>query len=352
MALHALLLHIAFCLVLAGLSAVLTRLLVTRGWMLDHPNTRSSHTAAVPRAGGIAIALTFLAGLAVYAAVSGESHVNDGFFQGFAAAVVAIFVVSVADDLLTVNFTTKLGTQVAATVVVLVTGTVLWRVPVPGLGPVSLGLAGPVLTGLWIVGLTNAFNFMDGLDGLAAGQAVVAAAAFLLVTSLQGSDFVYLMSYMLLAGAAGFLVYNFPPARIFMGDSGSQFLGFTFALLAVIAARYDHAQTSFLVMPLLFLSFIWDTALTFARRLWRGERVTEGHRDHLYQRLNRSGWSHRAVTLLHLAVAAAQGAGALILVHIPGNARLLVFVPFLVWQAGYTLWVDRRLRRAAVDAAS
>ena len=226
----------------------------------------------------------------------------------------------------------------------LAAGIVVDRLPLPGLGEVPLGWLAYPLTGLWVLGLTNAFNFMDGLDGLAGGTAVIVAAAFGVVAFTQGSTFTCLICGTLIAGSLGFLAFNLPPARIFMGDVGSAFLGFSFAALAVIAARHDQAHTSFFVMPLLLLNFIWDTAFTFLRRWRRGENVAAAHRSHLYQLLNQSGLSHRAVALLHWMVAAAQGVGALIMVHIPGGARLLVFLPFLLFQLGYTVLVMRRAR--------
>jgi len=102
---------------------------------------------------------------------------------------------------------------------------------------------------------------------------VIVSAFFCAITISQGSNFVYITCYTLIAGALGFLICNFPPARIFMGDVGSTFLGFSFAVLAIIAARYDNSHTSFLVMPLLLFNFIWDTFFTFLRRLLRGEPV-------------------------------------------------------------------------------
>jgi UDP-GlcNAc:undecaprenyl-phosphate GlcNAc-1-phosphate transferase len=199
------------------------------------------------------------------------------------------------------------------------------------------------VTFLWITGLTNAFNFMDGIDGLAGGTALLAAVFFCLITYLQGSHFVYIMSYTLIAGALGFLFYNFPPARIFMGDVGSAFLGFVFAVLAIIAARYDHAQTPLLVMPLLLFHFIYDTAFTFCRRLLRGEKVTEAHRSHLYQLFQRLGHSHLRVSLFYWGMGLLQGMAAVLMASSPTNdRRILFFLPFVAVQIVYSVWVVRQ----------
>jgi UDP-GlcNAc:undecaprenyl-phosphate GlcNAc-1-phosphate transferase len=222
------------------------------------------------------------------------------------------------------------------------------RVSLPVVGSVDLGWVGYPVTVIWLVALMNIVNFMDGLDGLAGGTAVLAALFFAIATFLEGSFFIYLVSLVLLSSTLGFMVFNYPPARIFMGDVGSQFLGFAFAAIAVIAAERDAAPTSLLVMPLLFFHFIFDTVFTFCRRLLDGRQVTQAHRGHLYQALNRLGASHARVSWVHYAMSIVQGAAALVLVHLPADARMLVFVPFLGLGAAYAAWVMRRVRRSGV----
>jgi len=184
-------------------------------------------------------------------------------------------------------------------------GIVIDVLHLPLLGLVELGWWAYPLTLLWAFGLTNAYNFIDGLDGLAAGTAVIAAAFLAYISFQQGSHFIYLASLTLAAAALGFLIFNLPVAKIFMGDVGSTFLGLVFAVMAVIAARYDHSHTSLFVVPLLLLHFIFDTTFTFLRRLFAGEQVFMAHRTHLYQLLNRMGLSHGKVTAIYLALAAA-----------------------------------------------
>jgi UDP-GlcNAc:undecaprenyl-phosphate GlcNAc-1-phosphate transferase len=197
-----------------------------------------------------------------------------------------------------------------------------------------------------MLGLTNAFNFMDGIDGLAAGAAVVVSAFFCAITYSQGSTLVYITCYTLLGGTLGVLIYNVPPARIFMGDVGSAFLGFAFAVLAIIAARYDRSHTSFMVMPLLLLNLIYDAFFTFVRRLLRGEKVWQAHRTHLYQLFTRLGYTHRTVSLFYCVMCVLQGLGAVWMVNIPDAARMLVFLPFLAAQAVYSILIIRAAKRA------
>lgn len=129
-----------------------------------------------------------------------------------------------------------------------------------------------------------------------------------------------------------------------MGDVGSSFLGFTFATLAVIGSSLDLGRLSFYIVPMLLFHFIFDTAFTFVRRLVRGEKVLQAHRTHLYQLLNRVGYSHRSVSFLHYGMTVFQGIGAYVSVKLPAEERLLVFVPFLVIEIVYARWVLGRAK--------
>jgi UDP-GlcNAc:undecaprenyl-phosphate GlcNAc-1-phosphate transferase len=324
--------------------------MIKRVRILDHPNDRSSHSVATPRSGGIAIVATFFIGLVALKTMSDDPALDQNFFWIFVGASGLIAVISIFDDLSGMGFRAKLVTQAFAALAVMAFGVVIDRLYVPGLGQVELGVWGYALTFLWIVGLTNAFNFMDGIDGIAAGTALVASAAFAIVTLSQGSTFIYLVSLIVAGSAAGFLFWNWQPAKIFMGDSGSQFLGFVLAVMAVMAGRFDASHTSYLVMPLLFLHFIWDTAYTFQRRLRNGERVTQAHRTHIYQLMTQLGFQHVHVTLVYVFVGALQGVGAMMLVHLDGPLRILVFVPFIAFQAVITMSVMKKARAAGLVA--
>lgn len=321
--------HIAFALAIAGLSSILTAFLVRYWTIIDVPNERSSHSRPTPRGGGIAIVSGFLAGILLIHLIGNVTPIKTRYFMGFLAGSFTIAALSLYDDLRPRSFTTKISVQLIAIAVAMGAGIVVGEMRLPWIGGVEQGWWGYYpLTLLWILGMTNAYNFMDGLDGLAASTAVIAGGFLCFITFQQGSLFIYLASLALSAAALGFLVFNLPPAKIFMGDVGSTFLGFVFAVMAVIAARYDHSHTSMYVVPLLLFHFIFDTIFTFARRLWRREAVTQAHRTHLYQLLNRLGYSHGKVTLLYSSMAVAQGLGAIWMVSIPGEARLLIYPPF------------------------
>jgi len=198
----------------------------------------------------------------------------------------------------------------------------------------------------WIVFATNAVNFIDGLNGLAGGTALVACGFLALVAQLQGGVFVYAAAMLLGAGLVGFLPFNFPRARIFLGDVGSQFCGYVLAVLGVAAARFDAAALSFLLVPMLLAGVLFDVAFTLVRRVAAGQPITEPHRGHLYQVAHRSGMDPRAVAATHWGFAAFGGMVALAFVAAPPDAKpllpLLVLLPQLAWLA----YVAARARRA------
>jgi len=335
--------HLVFCLFLIFISFVITKAMQVRIRIIDTPNIRSSHTAPTPKSGGIAIVTTFLLGILAIYFFGDKTPITQGYFIGFILSALAIAIVSFYDDINYKSFFVKLGSQIIAACVVIAFGIILDEIALPFFGLVKLSWLAYPITFFWIIGLTNAFNFMDGLDGLAGGVAVIASAFFGFITLSQGSTFVYITCYALLAGSLGFLILNFPPAKIFMGDVGSAFLGFVFATLAIIAARYDHSHTSFMVVPLLLFHFVFDTLLTFFRRLFKGEYVTQAHRTHLYQLMNRQGYSHRTVTILYYAMAIVQGIGAVYLVTIGGEKRIFVFLPYLI---SYSLFAYLVIKKA------
>lgn len=326
---------------LFGMSALIAWAL-QRVKIVDIPNARSSHDRPMPRIGGLAVVAPFFVGVAAIGFGLIGSGGTHAFLPGFAAAGLAVAVAGGLDDFgrLT-SARAKFIAQLAAALVFVLAGISFRGVSLPYVGTVDLGWAGLIVTVFWLVALTNAVNFMDGLDGIAAGTAIIAAIFFAWITYVEGAEVVPALCIMMAATSLGFLIFNFPRASIFMGDVGSQFLGFTFAALAVIAAEHDGPRTSLLVMPLLFFHFIFDTFFTFVRRLVSNENVSQAHRTHLYQLLNQLGLSHARVSLLHFAVTALQGVGALILVGTAPDNRLLVFIPFLVLEMVYAAIVTR-----------
>ncbi len=268
--------------------------------MLDIPNERSSHTRPTPRGGGLAIvAVTLVGGSLFLFYAHTESTIHQWVFYSIGALLVAG--VSWLDDLRSLPNQARFAAHAVAAVVAMLGLGVWHNIVLPGFGTFDLGWLGWPLTFLWIVGLTNAYNFMDGIDGIAAGQGIVAGVGWGIIGLILSNPFLTSLGFLLAASCLGFLCHNWPPARIFMGDVGSAFLGYTFAVLAVIASQSDPRLA---FIGILFVwPFVFDSVFTFFRRLRNHENVFEAHRSHLYQRLVIAGYSHGAVSTLYICLA-------------------------------------------------
>jgi UDP-N-acetylmuramyl pentapeptide phosphotransferase/UDP-N-acetylglucosamine-1-phosphate transferase len=304
-----------------------------RSKLLDIPNARSLHSRPVARGGGLAIVLICLAGFGLFWELQpawGWSGLGS-----YIAGASLIAVVSGLDDLRSLPFGLRFGAHSLAAALTL-WGFGPWStVSLPWLGSLNLGWLGLPISFLWIVGLTNAYNFMDGIDGLAGGQAVVAGLGWIIFGWLGNQPLVFALALLLAGSSLGFLGHNWQPARIFMGDVGRAFLGYTFAVLAVAAAQPDPrlAFAGFLLV----WPFVFDPAFTFVRRLLKHENVLTAHRSHLYQRLVLTGLSHQTVAIVYIGLA---GLGAVCAVSLVLEwrwasvltASLLVAAPLALWQ--------------------
>ena len=336
---------LVYSLVVAALAAAGAWLMARSRVLMDKPNGRSSHAVPTARGGGLGIIAASLLGLAALGLRGHPQLIHDPAFLGLLLGGVIAGVGGLADDIRARSYSFKLGFQVAASAAAMGLGLMIERIYIPGFGPVALGWLAPALTVLWLVGLTNAYNFMDGIDGLAAGTAVVAAGFLTAVLILLRQIDASVVACTLAAASLGFLLLNLPPARVFMGDVGSQFTGFVFAGLAVLMARGDPTGTLIYVVPLLLFHVLFDTLFTAFRRWRAGDNITTAHRSHLYQRLTHAGFGHGRATLALCAIGAAQGLGALWLVQNQPALRLAIFVPALALQIVYALAVTRYEQR-------
>lgn len=339
---------ILLALPLALLSAAVVRAMI-RWPILDHPNHRSAHQRPTPKGGGLGPVLAFILGMILLYHAAPFAPLVETRYTGVVLAAAAVAAVALADDLRDFRFVVKLLAQAGAALVAMGAGLVLSRLSLPLVGEVELGVLGLAATLFWIVGCTNAVNFMDGLDGLVGGVVLLAALALAAIGAIEGGLFVFAASLFLAAGFAGFLPFNLPPARIFMGDVGSQFAGFMLAVLGVAAAGFEANQLSFLVVPLLLNGLLWDAAFTLLRRALAGERVSEAHRSHLYQMAQRAGVPARRVAQAHWGFALLGALLALVFLLLPAAAKPLVVLPALLVQLGWTAWVARRMRRAGLS---
>lgn len=344
--------HLLLAITLFLVSAAISLFLIKYTKVLDIPNGRSSHSKPTPTIGGVAIVFTFFLSMAILYFFAHTTMITERYFIGFTLSSLLIAGMSFYDDFKCKPFYIKLATQIFAVIVVMSFGIIIHQINFPYnflfLNYKSLGTASYVVTFGWILGMTNAYNFMDGLNGMAGGNAIIAAIFFCIISFDQGSDFTYMVSYTLAAGVSGFLVFNFPRGKLFMGDIGSTFLGFSFATLSIIASLYDNAHTSLLIIPLLFFHFIYDTFFTFIRRILNKENVFEAHRTHLYQLFNRLGYKHFTVTMFYYTVAVVQGLGALWMVKIEGIQRLMIFIPYFIFQIIYSIVIIHYAKKRGV----
>ena len=276
-------------------TGILRRYALTTG-LLDIPNARSAHVVPVPRGGGLAAVVAALAGLSVCSALAGMPL---GMALPVLGAGILIALVGFMDDRRGLSAAARLAVHLGAALV-LVASLGLRPIPWPT-GPIDLGRSGLVLAWLATVWSINLFNFMDGTDGIAAAQSVfVFGGAAVIAAALPGSA-VDVSSLLVCAAASlGFLAWNWPPARIFMGDVGSGFLGYLIAASALLTA--DSSGLSIWTWLVLNGAFLADATVTLLVRAAHRERVYEAHRSHVYQRLARRWGSHRRVLLVLVAV--------------------------------------------------
>ena len=286
--------------------------------LFDQPNSRSSHSVPTVRGGGIIVIFPFLGAL-FFVSVTTKSIEA----MGLAAGLIMVSVISSLDDIRSISKFCRFGFHVGGALVFL--STVFYSLWIAGdlvANPVVLAGVG-ILLALWVVGYANAFNFMDGINGLAGAQAVLTSFFDGAVSVIFGgwNSEIAIVCGALCGGALGFLPHNFPRAKMFMGDIGSVTLGFGLAGVVVwIASRYGW----WLMIPLSLshANFVLDTGFTLLRRVLRGGTWSEPHREHFYQYMIRSGASHVSVTLCQA-----------VLQIIVISLLLLWFMVGLVWKA-------------------
>lgn len=304
--------------------AIVKRWSIANG-IFDVPNERSSHKVPMPLGGGLVIVLI---GLLSYVLIS--VFYDYRFAPGYFAGAVLIAVVSWLDDLYSIPVGFRLLTHsVAAGAVIWDLG--FWRqIYVPALDAnLELGTIGVVLTFVWIVWMVNAYNFMDGIDGIAASQAITACTGWFLLGLFLGYNGIYFYCGILIFVSLGFLIHNWQPAKIFMGDVGSSFLGFTLAVMPLLVL--DKETSNAPIITLAAIVFVWfflvDTILTFLLRVLSGKKFWYGHREHFYQKLVISGLSHKSATMLYGFLSAVSVAVFILWLDFRGRLDfLLLFV--------------------------
>jgi UDP-GlcNAc:undecaprenyl-phosphate GlcNAc-1-phosphate transferase len=300
---------LAAALVVIGLVPLTVRL-ARRVDAVDHPADRRIHTVATPRLGGLALLGGFLVPALYYLP-------EDEPTRGLVAGAVLIALLGAVDDIWGLSPAVKLVGQVACAAVPVSAGLTIDHMTIPFVGVGDLGAAQYPLTILWFVALVNTINFTDGMDGLAAGVSGISATTFaVLAASLNRADPAIIAAA--LAGVCiAFLIFNFHPARVFMGDSGSMLLGFVLAGVAISGVLKTTAAIA-LVAPLLVLAIpILDTSFVILKRLKHGLPVYSADRSHFHHRFFTIGWGQRRTVLALYAWCALMGGAAIAVRYIP-----------------------------------
>ncbi len=268
---------------------------IFRRWCLkreifDIPNDRSSHTTPTARGGGIIIVTLTLVFYISYELIYG----NINWFYVAGALIIAI--ISWLDDLISIRSIWRFAVHSLAAFIAIF-GIGIIRFDIFYLD--QFAWIQIIVTFVWIVWLTNAYNFMDGIDGIAATQAITAGIAWILFGFYTNETSITYFAAVLVVTNLGFIFHNWSPAKIFMGDVGSAFLGYTFAVLPLFLIGKNVTKNTYIFAICAVFLFLFDSIVTFLRRILNREKFWEAHRSHIYQRLVIRGFSHQKVSLIY-----------------------------------------------------
>ncbi len=291
-----------------------------RGWLMDRPNARSLHVAPTPRIGGLAMALGVATGLSL-----------QGWVSPIIVLASCLCALSVLDDWRGLSPVIRLLVHLAVASALVLT-------VLPDRAPwVSAALV------VLIVWMTNLYNFMDGADGLAGGMAIFGFGSYAIASWTAGDPSLAGSCAVIAMAALGFVAFNFPPARVFLGDAGSIPLGFLAGGIGLLGWSREYWPIWFPVA--VFAPFVLDATVTLTRRVLAGERVWHAHRSHYYQRLVLMGWTHARLAGTSYALMGLSGAIALIALRLPQAGAMGALAGLVFAYAAAGLNVDRRWRR-------
>jgi len=258
---------------------------------VDRPNQRKIHNGIKPSMGGLAIFFGAAAGF-IYLMPSHE-HMTAIVIGAFIMLLTGIF-----DDIFEIRALYKLAGQIAAGLVVVSSGLVIEKITLPFFGLIYLDYTGAILTVLWIVAVSNAINLIDGLDGLAAGVSVIGFSSLLVMAIIDYRIVVVYLAVILIGSSVGFLYHNFYPAKIFMGDTGSMFLGYGMAILSILGLFKNVALLSFIIPIIVIAVPVIDTVYAIVRRTKNNRGIAMADKEHLHYQLMKMGYTHRKAVLI------------------------------------------------------
>ncbi|WP_430790298.1 glycosyltransferase family 4 protein [Virgibacillus flavescens] len=273
--------------------------------VMDFPNHRKMHKAITPKLGGLAIFLGVILG-GFYIQPHHE-HLPEIFF-----GALVILLTGAIDDKYQVRPVIKLTGQLIAASFLISSGLIIDQITIPLFGMVDLGLASVLVTVLWIVGITNAINLIDGLDGLATGVSTIALISMFIMAMIDAQLVAASICIILIGANIGFLFHNFYPAKIYMGDTGSNFLGYAIAVVSMLGLFKNITLFSFIIPVIVLAVPIFDTLFAIVRRAYNKENIMLADNKHIHYRLIEAGYSHRKSVLIIYGFSAMFGATAIL----------------------------------------
>lgn len=324
--------------------------------IMDNPkqDNRRVHKVATPRVGGMAIVAGMIASVLVYYLITlfTDNTVDKRFF-GYILGGIIIVGMGFVDDMKNLRPLYKFLFQLLAGMVIYVFGISIVGVKIPFIYPemIDFGIWSFPITLLWVLGITNAVNLIDGLDGLAAGISAIASVSLLMIFAINGAPMEAIIIAIALVGSTlGFLPYNFNPAKTFMGDTGSNFLGYTLATISIMGMAKGYTVLA-IVAPLIVVGVpVFDMVFAVIRRLAHHQKITTPDKGHIHHRLLRHGFSQKQAVLILYTLTSILGIIAVTLVSgkvIQGV--LCVVIVLLIWAIGYIVSNIKSRKHAMIE---
>ncbi|MFS0674977.1 glycosyltransferase family 4 protein [Ornithinibacillus sp. 179-J 7C1 HS] len=291
--------------------------------IIDLPNYRKVHKNPTPRLGGLAIFIGTCLGL-IYLSPSHE------YFLEISIGAIIIVITGLFDDKYQIKPILKLAGQLIPATILITSGLIIEKITLPFFGVIDL--AGPfsiVITFLWIVGITNAINLIDGLDGLASGVSTIALISILIMAIMDQEILVVFLAVALIGSNLGFLFHNFHPAKVYMGDTGSLFLGYMISVISILGLFKNVTLFSFIIPIIILAVPIFDTIFAIIRRLLNGEKVMSADKKHIHHQLLAAGFSHRTTVLIIYGFSIIFGALAITFSNSGLGFNLII--AFIIW---------------------
>jgi UDP-GlcNAc:undecaprenyl-phosphate GlcNAc-1-phosphate transferase len=315
---------------------------------IDYPDGRRVNTSPTPRLGGIAIFFGIFLAIAILYLIDATTNAftirgiaRSINYYGVAGAAVVIFAVGILDDFLKISALTKLLGQVVAAAIATASGVLISHIVSPfGMGMVNLGIFAYPVTVFYLVAFANIINLIDGLDGLAAGIVSIAAAALFILALGKGGADASIVAIAIVGACLGFLYFNFHPAKVFMGDSGSLLLGFSLGVISLFSVVRTPALVSLLIPVVIAGVPVIDTFTSIVRRLRAGKSIVGADKQHIHHRFINFGFDQATTVLIMYALSALLAVCAVLMAQYQGFIRvaivvlLLIVVVLVVWRLG------------------